>query len=61
MTPAQITVGSELEGVGIATVHAKHPPMAVYDRRKESYLSISYDHPKGAEELATAGFFFEGK
>ena len=60
VTTKQITVGSELENVGIATVHAKYPAMAVLERRSESFLPMSYDHPKGAEELAAAGYFFNG-
>ena len=53
----QTAIGSELENVGIATVHAKDPSMAVYERRMESFLPMAYDHPKGAEELAIAGYF----
>ena len=53
----QTAIGSELENVGIATVHAKYPSMAVYERRMESFLPIAYDHSKGAEELAIAGYF----
>ena len=53
----QTAIGSELENVGIATIHAKYPSMAVYERRMESFLPMAYDHPKGAEELAIAGYF----
>mgnify|MGYP001803614204 CR=1 FL=1 len=53
----QTAIGSELENVGIATVHAKYPSMAVYKRRMESFLTMAYDHIKGAEELAIAGYF----
>ena len=60
VTNDQMTVASELEDVGIATVHAKYPAMAVLERRSESFLPMSYDHPKGAEELAAAGYFFNG-
>ena len=37
----QTAVGSELENVGIATIHAKYPSMAVYEMRVESFLLMA--------------------
>lgn len=52
---------SDLADIGIATTHVDCPPMAVYERRFESFLTLPYDYPKGAEELAVAGFYYLGE